>query len=504
MTDPENETTSPAVPAESRGRARGTAVILLFWLTLFFLGSPLAFYDDLYFVGPAISLATGHGFNNPYSRSILLLDDQKEFLVYMPLHGHVLAGWIGLFGYGRSSLAFFVCLASAVGTLGLWWTIFRNAALVYSFALSICVAIFLSATGMRPEALGLAFFCWGLLVFRAKTSWVWFVACTCLFASIITSPNIGLMVPLVFGGILYQAFLLRTITDRAWILKLGLAVISFFLIFLLFLILIHFAPVRFWIMFNKAKEVGSEFSLLNDIRHSGHSARDILRIIFHVFVPTFLLIFGLTGAFIGRETLRLGAGTLGLIFLGAATLFIPGLTSATGMPLQSFYCSVALLFLASRLPRRFQTYGLGGCAVVLILFFFSSGHRLLQVATVPFVRQPNENAAVSAQAEKLSGATVYVDQFALDAVYNYHLPANCVDYHFGLTTRFAARNVRDFPPGSVLVVSRETLLQDGFPQGKPAKNGPRRIPWVGSLFPLEIANPYECEIIQIPPSPSKP
>ena len=358
----ESRPSPPAWPA--------ALTIVVTWLALYAAGFPLGFVDDLYFIGPAISLAHGGPFANPWCPALVLIDPDylSRFFVYMPLHGHVLAVWMVAFGVSTRSLLAFQCLMGAFATLGLA-RFMRPAfsSVAASFALCLCVALYLGGCGLRPEALALALFAWGLQILRTKLDWAWLACGLALCASMITSPNIGIMAPLVMAVALVREF--RRGGWRSCGVKFAMLVVAAGMVGLLFLWLIDFQLGAFVAVFGKARVYGSEAgtTLKNYFAYAlQRGPRYMFRFVLMVGAPFVVMFIALAVVWRKRPLFEEMAsnGELLLIALGGVFLLIPAYSSGTGMAMMGFYALVACLYVVARLKAG----RLAGGAAYVVFF----------------------------------------------------------------------------------------------------------------------------------------
>ena len=99
------------------------------------------------------------------------------------------------------------------------------------------------------------------------------------------------------------------------------------------------------------------------------------------------------------------------------------------------------------------------------------------------------------QLAALSPAHIYVDEFALDSVFDYRLPPHSTDVHFSLPRWRAFVHPEDFPPGTLLVVSKQTAFTMGLRDAR-GRYIPLPSALLAYLFPQQSGNPYDCVIIR--------
>jgi hypothetical protein len=482
----ESRPSPPAWPA--------ALTIAVTWLGLYAAGFPLGFVDDLYFIGPAISLAHGGPFANPWCPAIGQIDpfSLSRFFVYLPLHGHVLAGWIMGFGLSTASLLAFQCLMGALATWGLE-RFMRPAvsAPLASFTLCLCVALYLGGCGLRPEGLALALFAWGLQILRTKSNFAWLACGLALAASMITSPNIGIMAPLVMVLGLVRRY--RQEGQRSFVRGLAMLVLAVLVVEELFLYLIHFDLVEFLWVFDRARTFGAMASstLKNYFLSSvERGPRYLFRFALMAVVPYMAMFVALALAWRRRDLVRqtVSDGELLLIALGGVFLLVPAWSSGTGIGMLGFYALVACLYVAARLKSA-RAVGYGAYVIFFLMMLRADGNFFVEVFSACIVPPSRPVADVRAELAQTPHDKVYIDGYALRAVFNYQIPENGLDYNFGLATHFAGTPTpKDFPADSVIVLSTAAL---DFSQTSLIHT-----PVVGFLLPDAPRNSYDFKIVR--------
>lgn len=492
-----------STPSAAGSPWRGLTVILVAWLFLLWLGYPLPFIDDMWFIGPAVHWVHGGGYYNAYCPSTVLLDPKPEFLIYVPFQGHAVAAWIDIFGVSRLSLAMFQWLMAVLATLGLWIATRRfSSSMLLPLGLVACVATFLGASGLRPEAMGLALVVWSWVIFEMASPVAWFFGGLFLAAAIFTSPNVGAVAPVVGAWVLIKA-----LRGGRWhaIANLTALAVGGALSFLVFLWMINFELSRLLSIIGEGGRLSSTLrnpTVFQALAMHPIDWRDALRDVLQLYVPLFVLCFAIGAMFWRPDLFETAPSVAALLFVAGAAicLFVPEFSSAAGKaPLGFFSISVALVVCLCTI-RRVRPYAAALWVVFFSVYLFGFGHQTLQLLCRPHL--PAAQAEELRQSiAKVSPAQLYVDEYAAAAVFNYNFPANALDYHFGRTERVATFNPEDFPAGSYLVVSKETLVRvgayDRYHLGQP----PRLMPVIGRLFPLKPANPYD--IVIIPGGPVK-
>ncbi len=507
---------------------KGVAAIVVVWLALWGLGFPLAMFDDLYYIGAALNLVQGHGYVNSYTPAIEIFGVGDKFFCYLPLHSYVLMGWLSLMGVSRMAFTFFQCACGMVACAGLWKLLRTGSGdMRLALAICLCVMIFLGGLGLRPDGLGLAFLAWGLHLPRMKSAWCWFLCAVALFASVFTCPNYGVLALLTIAIAFYRQARMDPEWRRKLPSRIALMLVAFALSFMLFLLMINFEFSAFASAFQAAREMASRTALAGRMAMLAADPPVLVRLVFHSGQPIVTLLCGLAlgGLVVGIGTVmflllgrkqvdgvtaartessffqryfdeKLDPAILVGLLLTSVLLYGPALFSASGQRVPALYLALVILFLVRHLRPRFQMVGWLGWAGYVVLFFLSSGYETMQLLAIPFC--PSRGAPMKLQDEvaALNPAYVYLDEFALDAVYDYRLPAGAKDIHFSLPSWPVSVRPEDFPSGSVLVISRQTAYTMGL-RDERSRYVPLPLSGLAWLFPNQSGNPYDCVIVPV-------
>ncbi|MEI9998568.1 MAG: hypothetical protein WDO13_05070 [Verrucomicrobiota bacterium] len=147
-----------------------------------------------------------------------------------------------------------------------------------------------------------------------------------------------------------------------------------------------------------------------------------------------------------------------VVLLAGLLLFGPSLTSASGMRLPAFYAVTAALFFASRLVAPARVWGASVMGRRGRVLPFAIGHNLLQLLAIPFAPRPPPQALIAQQVERLKPAHIYVDEFALNAVYNYNLPPNGGDYYYSPAGISSFPTPGEFRPTAFWFFRKQTVI----------------------------------------------
>lgn len=470
----------------------GGLVIVATWVAAFAAGFPLAHVDDFYFVGPAMNLAKGGVCANPWCPGIGLIDPDytKEFFVYVPLHAHVLAAWIALVGVSTASFTLFQCLAGGLATWGLE-RLMRPAlsGAGWCLVLSLCVVLYLATCGLRPDALGLALLCWGAGILRPSISFfAWSMSCLSLFLTCITSPNLGILAPLILTVALISSFRMESRSVLIW--RFALATGAGLVTTLLFLYLIDFQLAHFLDIFNKTRILGAQAgtTMHNYFVYSlQHGPKYMFRFAVLGVIP-YIALFTMLGLAYGCRKLFVSVPSgLELLLIGLAGLvmLMPANSSGTGFVMPSFYCLVACLYFVALLKSR-QLLFYAGYALFFVLVVRANGNYVagfISGRIVPIVNKPD---VLKAELKRTTYRHVYLDSFALRAVFDYKVPPDGLDYNFGDMVSFQSpHSLVDYPSDSMVIASPPSV-----------QHAPRtkltHVPVVGFLLPDVPGNPYDC------------
>src|SRR5580704_5304679 len=144
-----------------RAIAGAFALFLMLWLMDF----PKPMVDDLFYTGAAMNMAQGGDFSNP------MLARQEfpshYFFVYPPLHSHLLAGWLKVFGVNALAMTAFPMLLYFIAAIAAIAILRKHAAPVWlEWLAPLGVSTSLLATGLRSEPLAIALTMAGFALFE--------------------------------------------------------------------------------------------------------------------------------------------------------------------------------------------------------------------------------------------------------------------------------------------------------------------------------------------------
>jgi len=485
---------APMVESSTMGRALVPGYILIgvFWLLIFLQGYPAPFVDDLAYIGAALNLVQHHVFSNPYNLSLVSLDSSGLFLAYMPLHSYILAGWLRLFGISFLSLSLFSTLAAALVSIFIYrWMPVGNrlAGLAAATGIVVMVYLLLGGAGLRPDALGLAFFCFGLDAVRSRSETLFFLKNLTLALSVITFPNLAATALLVSLATL--VFLAKT-RPSAWAHLVRITCwtgLAYALAFLLMLWCIDFRLGDFL----HSLRLGERFAAMGvaDRNTDLFSPYRIAKWFLIQSAFLVLILWLLWGARKKENPFPIFL-LLATSFLAYLALFYSSLSSASGGHTWAFVCLIFALYFGMAHFRR--PLLLLPWWIFVAIFLFGNGHTAFQglLCHHQFSKETNQSLVARL---KNSPGPLFVDCCSAREIFDYRLPPNCYDFDTSSSTGWGSpQSLATMRPGSALVsvLSRVNLVgATVFP--------PDSVPVSLRLFGFTIgpifANPYDLVLI---------
>jgi hypothetical protein len=382
---------------------------------------PLPHFDDLFYGGAGLALASGEGLTNDWIR--LQGFPSEKFYVYPPFHAYALAAWCSVFGISSASIQWHVLTVCAAGSFAAYGYARRatNKRLI-AFLLSFVVWTVGIGAGLRPDALGLVFIFAGAWCL-GYPQWSKVVVGGFLLAlGIGTSPRMLFNVPLVVATL----YVLRgtwPVQDRKQCAGFGICVFAGATVaVLLFLLLIRFEFREFWEVF---RFHGSRYDA---------GPLEMIRAAFNKLMrgplsaPT-----GLSLGFASAALLGLAAyqrrWVQGTALLAVGAFSVAGVLSAPGaLQVQLFWIPLGLLLMpviAWTNQRRVVL------TLACVMALVSSAKHILPFAYGVVWGYPIKRDA--AQIEEISWkrwSHVLVDGPSLRSVFGYVPPENAVDWLF--------------------------------------------------------------------------
>jgi hypothetical protein len=423
------------------------------------LDLPEPAFADLFYSGAAINLATTGELRNP------LLDGQgfptTSFFVYPPFYPFVLSAWLRIASVGTWSLLYFQVItyfgAALFAALALVPSKQRPASMPILLVL-LCTALL--GTGFRADGLGVMalFAAFACLSRRGAPRWLGYFL---VFAVPCIQPR---LVFFAFGGALFLSRE-RTLLLRE-VIGVGTALLAVAFLFL-------------WAIDFRLKEFVASFLLHGQGRRGGlfvvrslANFPSIAAFSIAILAPLGVWLYcgrprtdqarhlgGLFGAFGAAFVLTAAAG-YGTFNLGYAVL------APTGWSWMEACIDERG---ASAVARVAVIAALVGAFVITNTTWITD--RIVSLTGRARVPGPSYYADIRRSVEAFNPVRISVDSGAARYVYDYHLPANTLDFMFRV--RFpgqAPQSASERPPGEVWLLTRY----------------PNRFGLVGLIPPLEV------------------
>ena len=199
-----NEPGGPGV--RKRGAAEWVALagIGLVWLALWNRSFPAPYFDDAWFLGPAVSLATGEGLTNPWMRPWLVERFSSErYLLHAPLASYATAGALSLTGISARSVVGYQCLLGLLLSACVWTMLRRIGVGMWAAAAAVvAVSGYVLTRGLRPDALAALLLCASVSALRHPGYRWWAAGCLGLALAPLALPvTATLSVPLFLAAL---------------------------------------------------------------------------------------------------------------------------------------------------------------------------------------------------------------------------------------------------------------------------------------------------------------
>jgi hypothetical protein len=398
--------------------AGGLALFLLLWRMDF----PKPFFDDLFYVGAGINLANGGDLSNPYL--VRQGFASHYFFVYPPLHSYALAGWLKAFGVSAAALTGFQMLAYVViaaATISILRQIGGPIWLEWLVPLGVCTS--LVPLGLRPEPMATALIMVGFAVLyreRMSVAAIWF-GFFLMFLGASAAPRVA---PFGFALSLFAMVSLWKSSAARRSVTVALAVAALVAALLILLAQIHFRLGEFWHTFHShAHERVTGNRLVLALRFIfGYPDTAQLPLLFLLGVFAFfvypspwsnpvLIAIALLGGFLLAGFLGLlGHGTVWFGVLAFLVLVVPVLEKVPPDRLKFFTMAVAGCLMLANVAIPVQIYG-----------------GLL--GKIDADQGPAQDRALTMR--PAPGHYILVDSPVARYLFDYRLPANFIDLHFG-------------------------------------------------------------------------
>ena len=471
--------------------------IVTLWTVLFLFGYPLVSRDDIFFVGAPINLAKAGEFTNPYIEAWNAVFSSGKFYFQPPFYSFTLAGWLKLTGISTTSLLLFQYLCNITFSL--------LAALILRFygfprITAFCTTIFFAtwfcnpnpyhSTGLRHDALGMAFLALGLWLLLQDNWWRYFLGFSLIESAVLTSP-----ITAAYGFSFGLAILAINFPERQniknhnyqYLLTRALALLAATaVVFTLFLLCINF----------ELKSFMTDFALHASLRRASINQAFSVFLFLNtraygpiLIVPSYILFILLLGAaFVKRYTIPrelkilLFGLTLGIILsilLYSAALWYP------------FYFSwIGIAAIISRIDwqRKIKLY----VSLLAILVFLSSQSlNILSLAAREYVpeskyRQIRETVLANPNRKYA------IDEVAARFVFDYQLPKNSTSWTFMQAPGVPLISAKERLSDATWIVST-SMLGEGFPEM--LKKDYPRVEFLGRRFNSLPKNPFDVTLI---------
>jgi hypothetical protein len=353
----------------------------------------------------------------------------------------------------------------------------------------------------------LAFFTTGLDIIKARTNLATFFYSLLLFLSAITSPNIGLLVPLVILYALYFSPSANSSTPTGnhseLIVRLAALVVAFAMVVLIFLWMIGFQLDSFLTIFNRARENATFRAPLAVILQNSWN---MLKFGVSLLLPMAIAIAIAMPAFgwFFRKQLTKQPAVSDLVFLtlSSAVVAYVAQSSGTGPYVLMLYTLVLGLSFVCRLRHGIQGIG---AILLAALFVFSSlnyGRYFFQFVLMSRSTDIENVAKIRRQIDEQKPAYIYLDSAAATELYDFRLPPNALDCYFGVEgiwDRFPMRE--NFRHDSILVVATQTAVIFSYRDmlADPSTLPFKPLPFLGKLYSQMTADPYTLVLIPVEP-----
>lgn len=228
----------------------------VFFCFLWLLDFPKPYTDDLFFCGPALNLASGGDFTNPF---IAWLPGHLYFF-QPPVFSYALLVWLKVFGVSATSLTGFQGMAYFLNSVAIIAILHRYGSPVW---LKCLVPLLVTATfmdiGLRQEPLAAAFGLAGFAIIECdvRRPSLIFLSFLLMFLGIATAPRVALFTVALFSLACHRLWMgVPTGGQRRRLFMLAAG--ACFFTGLVFLWMIHFRVAEFWhIFYLHAKSVSA-------------------------------------------------------------------------------------------------------------------------------------------------------------------------------------------------------------------------------------------------------
>jgi hypothetical protein len=181
----------------------------------------------------------------------------------------------------------------------------------------------------------------------------------------------------------------------------------------------------------------------------------------------------------------------------ALAAYSAALNSCGALRLPGLMAQLLALYVLLRLPEfRWMTVA---WLATTAFFFLTAGLGLAQLGTRFFYPVATTPDTWRAEIAKLQPQHLYLDPYALCSVYDYRMPPDSTAYSSSLTYIGAWPPPDVFPPGSAILIARQTLCRTSLlPEGSFPQVP---LPGFARAYPSAAANPFDLVLIRVDRKP---
>ena len=406
-----------------KDRVQTTAAIAISILLLL-MGFPQPNIDDVWYVDPAINLATEGTLVAPALRNVTDAFASPRFLLNVPFHVWLLAFWLKITGVSSFALCAFQVSAMLAAALS-QKTILRHFKIdtIIWWPILVALIAFSNRAGLRPEVMALALGYVGMVIMLPGTIIRLILGMLLGASAILTSLN-----SLPFIVVLYVATILgikgEGIPPRDWLRRVALAgAVSFLLSGFLFYLAIQgdlrgFKEQITAMVQCRAGGIGESLQVFVSYFSTPVGWK--------TFVPIYLLYLATIIIFFTRlwgDAPRVVRAT---VIASMAGLMVALAYRANAAFSQCWpYLFTAILVVGSSLRTRVMRMFLVAITVLALAWAETP-----TVAGVVFAEKPNEENFSKLRSEiNNHTGSVAVDEYAARFVFDYNLPPGAVSYY---------------------------------------------------------------------------
>ncbi len=461
--------------------------ILLFWSLLFTLGAPKPNFDDVYFVGAAISLAERGELVNPYLADLTPRAVDRYYL-HPPFYPYALAGWLRLLGTSTDSLRSFQIGCGILFSLSVA-VAFRRRGFppLQTFLVVLFFTAWTAPLGLRPDAFVGALLALGMALLDARSRLSQAAGLTIVgFAVAAVPPYIAPAVPLLLlalgtaarrEGVKPLVLLRRRIPDIVG----GAGIVT-----MLFVAAIHGEVGRFfsdylWSASLYAIPIAETLSFIAGIFAIGYKRFTDLPVL-----AWYVVLAGLAFWHRGGQRRHVALG----VTAGAAGILLMLLYPRTlNYGSSFFFLWVGIAFMIPALPWG-RPARWTAASVSVLLFLANNSTEVVML----LCREPVPVAEVEAVGRRipaLAGRRILFDEYAARLVFDFRMPEGALAWNFShLGVDHDYPMIDEKKPGDAWVIS----VLHAREAGVPSNAAPARI--FGREFHSIVANPGEIILLE--------